>query len=415
MQKTRLTGLPGQPAALDWGATRETTMYFDFDYYWRVLRHVWKLQDYPAKPKMLLRLLVVVPLVSAIHAVFFLLDYIFFPRLWSQQMRTPVFIVGHGRSGTTLLHRLLAADEKRFSYPLYWEMFFPSLLEKKIIRGLGWLDQRALGGACKRKLVAWDDKTFGPYRHMHYMSLWASEEDCFAMTAAFVTQQWSLDIPMMDVIDIFHVDQMPQKRKRWLHHYRELMKRQLLLNGGDKVHLAKNPVMSGWVESLIEAFPDARILVMVRDPVQCIPSVLKLVEVAWGSRGWTREDYGTSLDLLTDIAFEHFHNPHRVLALRPDTPHMFVDYRDLTSDPQATVKAVYAALGMTMTRAYESWLAAQADRERTHNSKFEYSIDDYDLSLQRIETELETLYQRYEWPRPSAAGTVATEANHETS
>lgn len=386
-------------------------MYFDFDYYWRVLRHVWNLQDYPAKPKMLLRLLLVVPLTSSIHAVFFLLDYVFFPRLWGQKMLTPVFIVGHGRSGTTLLHRLLAADSERFSYPLYWEMFFPSLLEKKIIRGLGWLDHHLLRGACKRKLVAWDDKTFGPYRHMHYMSLWASEEDCFAMTAAFVTQQWSLDIPMMDVIDIFHVDQMPRKRKRWLHHYRELMKRQLLLNGGDKVHLAKNPVMSGWVEALIEAFPDARILVMVRDPVQCIPSVLKLVEVAWQARGWTRQDYATSLELLTDIAFEHFHNPHRALARHPQTPQMFVDYRDLTSDPQATVTAVYDALGMTMAPDYRAWLAAQADRERTHNSKFEYSIDDYDLSLQRIETELEDLYQRYQWPRPSAAG----EEMHESS
>jgi hypothetical protein len=30
-------------------------MYFDFDYYWRVVRHVWGLQNYPAKPRMLLR------------------------------------------------------------------------------------------------------------------------------------------------------------------------------------------------------------------------------------------------------------------------------------------------------------------------------------------------------------------------
>jgi hypothetical protein len=110
----------------------------------------------------------------------------------------------------------------------------------------------------ERRLVAWDDKTFGPYRHAHDMSLWNSEEDQFVMKAAFVTQQWALDIPMMDIIDIFHIDQMPAKKRRWLHHYRECVKRQLLLNGGEKMHLNKNPVMSGWVNRLIQTFPDAR-------------------------------------------------------------------------------------------------------------------------------------------------------------
>jgi hypothetical protein len=193
------------------------------------------------------------------------LDYVFFPRLWRQEVERPVFIVGHARSGTTLAHRLLAADGDTFSYFLYWEMFFPSLLQKKIIRALGWIDENWLGRFFNKRL-----------------HLWNSEEDQFVMRAAFVTQQWSLDVPMMDVIDIFHVDQMPtRKRRRWMHHYRECVKRQLLLNGGNKTHLSKNPVMSGWVQAIIETFPDARIAVMMRDPGQCIPSVLKLVELTW--------------------------------------------------------------------------------------------------------------------------------------
>jgi hypothetical protein len=377
-------------------------MYFDIDYYWRVLRHVWGLQNYPAKPRMLFRLLVVVPLTSLFHAVFFLLDYVFFPKLWRQKLEAPVFIVGHARSGTTLMHRLMSADSDRFSYPLYWEMFFPSLLQKKIIRGLGWIDQHWFGGPVRRRLQAWDEKTFGPYRHMHNMSLWNSEEDCFAMTAAFVTQQWALDIPMMDVIDIFHLDRMPARRKRWLHHYKELMKRQLLLNGGNRIHLAKNPVMSGWVDSLIDTFPDARIVVMMRNPAQCIPSVLKLVELSWKGKGWSRADYARSLEVLTEVSFDHFHNPRAALARNPDTPHVVVDYRDLTAAPRETVLAVYRALDLEVTPQYDSYLKAQAEREKTHNSRFEYSIEDYDLSLERIESELADFYDEYQWPRGEA-------------
>lgn len=385
-------------------------MYFDLDYWWRVLRHVWSLKHWSGRPRMLARLLLWIPLCTLLHSVCFLLDYLLFPRLWRQRVEQPVFIVGHARSGTTLMHRLMSADGDKFSYFLYWEMFFPSLLQKKVIRAAGWMDKHWLGGIIRRRLQAWDDRTFGPYRHMHKMSLWNSEEDCFALQAAFVSQQWSLDIPMMDVVDFFHLDQMPGKRRRWLHHYRELVKRQLLLNGGDKIHLSKNPVMSGWLDALLEAFPDARIVVMLRDPAECIPSCLKLVEASWKGKGWQAQDYKRSLDILTDIAFEHFHNPRQVLAAHPDTPQVMVDYRRLTGEPRETVHAVYRAMGIELSPAFDRWLAAQAEREKKHHSKFEYSLGEFRLAPRRIEEELAEFYREYQWPRQS--GLAQQEAEH---
>ena len=126
-------------------------MYFDFQYYWRVLHHVWGLKHWPGRRRLLCRLLLLVPLATLFHAICFVLDYAFFPRLWRQRVQCPVFIVGHARSGTTLAHRLLAADGDTFSYFLYWETFFPSLLQKKCIRLLGWLDDQWLGGVLHRR------------------------------------------------------------------------------------------------------------------------------------------------------------------------------------------------------------------------------------------------------------------------
>jgi hypothetical protein len=224
------------------------------------------------------------------------------------------------------------------------------------------------------------------------------------MAAAFVTQQWSLEIPMMDVIDLFHVDQMPAKRARWLAHYRELVKRQLLLNGGgEKVHLSKNPLMSGWVDSLIETFPDARIVVMMRDPAECIPSCLKLVEVTWKAKGWERGAYLQSLNVLTDICFDHFHNPRQQLARHPETPQVVVDYRELIAQPHQVVVDVYQALSISLAAPYDAWLSAQAEREKKHLSRFEYSLGEFDVSQQRIEQELNEFYAQYNWPRGDTA------------
>lgn len=375
-------------------------MYFDLEYYWRVLRHVWSLKSWPGRPKMLLRLLVLVPLEYMFNAVCFLLDYVLFPSLWRTRVQKPVFIIGHARSGTTLAHRLLAADGETFSYFLYWEMFFPSLLQKKFIRLLGVLDERLLKRRVNKRLVAWDDKTFGPYRHMHDMSLWNSEEDQFVMRAAFLSQQWSLDIPMMDVIDIFHVDQMPvEKRRRWLHHYRECIKRQLALNGADKVHLSKNPVMCGWVQSLIDTFPDARIIVLMRNPGECIPSVLKLVQVSWKGKGWRPEDYAVSQEILTDVSFESFTHPADVLAQNLNTPAAIIDYRELTTQPRATIHKAYADLGMRISPAFDAYLEKQEAREKAHKTHFAYSAGEFGLTHAEIESRLDEFYAQYGWPK----------------
>lgn len=374
-------------------------MYFDIDYYFRVLRHVWQLPRWPGKNRLLCRLLLGVPLGALFHSLCFALDYLLFPRLWRQQVERPVFIVGHARSGTTLAHRLLAADGDQFSYFLYWELFFPSLLQKKVIRGLGRLDA-LLGGPCRKRLQRWDDKMFGRTRHIHNMSLWNAEEDQFVMRAAFVTQQWALDVPMMDKIDLYHVDQMPEKkRRRWLHHYRECVKRQLLLNGGKGTHLSKNPLMCGWVGALKETFPDARFVVMLRNPNECIPSTLALLELNWKGRGWRPEQYRKSLEVMTDISFESMRHPKAVLANHPQS--IFVDYRQITAQPRDTVHQIYQTLSLTVSPDFDQYLSAQQDRERSHRSAFRYNIDDYAVSVSDIENALSAMFDEYQWPRLS--------------
>ena len=388
-------------------------MYFDFYIYRRVVAFAWARRHWPGRARMLRRLLVVEPLLAVLQNLFMLLDYAFFPALWRQRVVAPVFIVGHARSGTTLMHRLMAADGERFGYFLYWEMFLPSLTLKKLVRGIGWLDEQVLGSAIYKRLRAWDDRTFGPFRHMHDMSLWNPEEDQFVMSSAFVTQQWQLELPLMHEIDIFHVDALsPQRRRRWFRFYRECVKRQLVLHGSHKTHLSKNPVMSGWVNGLLEAFPDARIVVMVRDPVQCIPSTLKLLESNWASKRWTREDYLPALRTMTEVSFESFDLPQAALAAHPEAPQCVVDYRELTRAPRETVERVYAALGIEVSPAFSDYLKAQEEREKGHASHFEYSIDDYEIGVREIEQRLAAHYDRFGWPRASER--AATETRKES-
>jgi hypothetical protein len=83
-----------------------------------------------------------------------------------------------------------------------------------------------------------------------------------------------------------------------------------------------------------------------------------------------------------------------------------VDYRDLTGTPRSTVQDIYRALDMPLSDSYDQFLQSQEEREKGHKSNFEYSIDDYEVSRQRIESELYDFYDVYSWPRANSTAPV---------
>jgi hypothetical protein len=207
----------------------------------------------------------------------------------------------------------------------------------------------------------------------------------------------------MGDLDFYHVDRWPErKRRRLMRFYRECVKRQLLLNGAERIHLSKNPVFAGRVESLIEAFPDARIVVPLRNPYETIPSLLKLMRVGWKRLGWDEERQLRCLRILAEQSFETYLHPLEVLERHPETPHAVVDYRDAVSDPAATIEQVYQQLGFPITPAYREVLLAEGVRAREHRSGHAYSLEEFGLEADAIRGRLAGLFDRYGWDAGSA-------------
>src|SRR5215468_1185270 len=124
-------------------------------------------EDNPAaRRRLFLVLLVLVPVVASVNAACFFLDGILFPGLHRVRVRAPVFNVGHARSGTTLMHRVMSLDGERF---------LPSILQKKLVRALGRLDARLLGGRIDARIKAWERRKFAATDDMHKTSLTAHE------------------------------------------------------------------------------------------------------------------------------------------------------------------------------------------------------------------------------------------------
>lgn len=372
--------------------------HFDFGNYFRMLALAWREKNPRARRTYLRVLLLWVPPVATFHALCFFLDGLLFPSLWRTDVKAPVFVIGHARSGTTLLHRLMSRDEGRFSAFRLYELYFPSLLQKKLIRLGARLDARWLGGALEKRVRAWEERRYGAMRGVHPMGLGEYEEDDIVLYYSCASGFWITKLPYMGDLDFYHVDDWPaRKRRRLMRFYRDCIRRQLVLNGGDRIHLSKNPVFAGRVGSLIEAFPDARFVVPLRNPYETIPSLLKLMRLSWKRLRWDEERQRRCLRILAEQSFETYQRPLEVLARHPETRHAIVDYRDAAADPVATIEQVYKQLDLPMTPDFRALLQAEGARARGHRSAHAYSLEEFGLEAGAIRARLAPLFERYGW------------------
>jgi len=379
--------------------------HFDFATWRHMLRLAWNEKHPLARRYYLAVLLLWVPPVAAFHALCFFLDGILFPGLWTVEIRAPVFVVGHARSGTTLVHRLMSRDEGRFSSFLMYELYFPSLLQKKLIRAVARLDHRVLGGALERRVRAWEDRRYAKMRAVHEMGLDKPEEDDLVFYYSCASGFWITKMPYMGDLDFYHVDRWPERRRRRLmRFYRDCVRRQLYLNGADRIHLSKNPVFAGRVEALIEAFPDARIVVPIRNPYETIPSLLKLVSSGWRRLKWDPERVERCLRIMAEQSFHTYTHPLEVLERHPATARAVIDYTELVADPAATIEQAYRDLDLPMTESFREVLAQQGKRAQEHRSGHSYSLEEFGLEADAIRAALPDLFERYGWDTDPSHG-----------
>ena len=280
-----------------------------------------------------------------------------------------------------------------------WEMFLPSLTQRWLVRRAAALDAR-LGAPLGRRIRAFEDRAFAKGRQMHPMGLDQPEEDEFLMALPFCSATVALIFPFLRELqpwDRFDERLPARRRRRILRFYREAVRRQLHRSGPERTHLAKNPVFSGKVASLLEDFPDARFVVCVRSPFETIPSLQKMMERNWKASDVDRARIADSLEVLAENSFAAYWHPFEVLDARPDVIWTTVRYEALVARPRETVEDVYRELGLPVTPALREALEAEEARAREHRSEHVYSLDEYGLTRDRIRTELEPLFERFGW------------------
>ena len=369
------------------------------------LRQVWhSLTDTtgtPARltPKRIIFLILFFPiflLVRLVNIISFRLDEFFHRDYHQQQLSQPVFILGNPRSGTTFLHRLLARDRRNFSFMRMWEIYFaPSITQRKLF----WLAQKLdnLFGAPLQRAILYREQQMWMNNNIHMTSLTEADEDEAVLFNIWSSIFTSVFFPHPDLVRqyAFFDKRVPRReRRRVMAFYKTCLQRHLYAHDSDKHIISKNPTFSPKVDALYETFPDARIIYLVRNPLNTIPSMISWLTFQWKQFCDPEERYMFK-EYVMEMAEEWYRYPLQRLAQAPPKSYLIVRYEDLADDPDAVIRHIYDHFGFPISRRFARILARQSRKAKRFKSKHEYSLQEMGLDEKRIRRRFKFVFDRF--------------------
>lgn len=246
--------------------------------------------------------------------------------------KAPIFILGHWRSGTTLLHELLVTDA-RFASPSTFQCFAPShflLSGPLMVRFGGFLlpERRPMDNMAAGWQLPQEDE-------FALMNLGAPTP--YLRIAFPQTQPKLLEyLNMGDVSD--------EDRKAWRSKFLWFLKVLTFHNSGKQLVL-KSPPHTGRISELVAMFPDAKFIHLTRDPCKLYASTQRL----WKSLDSVQalhapandEAIGEYVQECLTTMYSRFEESRREVD-----PDRIVDvrYEDLVAEPMETVRSLYERL-----------------------------------------------------------------------
>jgi Sulfotransferase family len=306
------------------------------------------------------------------------------PECLHTEIQTPLVIVGLPRTGTTTLQKLMSLDPQ-FQGLEYWIAPNPMVRPPR--------DQWESNPLYRATVAAVEaaDRDDPMSRQIHDVVAGEPDECLYMMLQRFVHNTFGASIGTPSYDDWW----MTQDETPNYYRHRDNLK----LIGFKEPHkrwLLRNISHLLYLDSLLEVFPDANIILTHRDPVAVVPSVCSLIMIG------RRAILGPAADPhqcgrreleLWKIGIER---ALKVRDLHPDNSFLDVYFRDLVDDTMSTVRGIYQYFDLKLDEATEHRMQAWLDaHSHTRPGFHKYTPEQYGLTAHEIRRKYADYIERY--------------------
>ena len=321
--------------------------------------------------------------------LFMFLDKFFYFSLSKISINDPIVIVGNPRSGTTFLQRFLVSNGFGQGSQL-WQMIYPSIILQKLLKPI--LPLLEFISPAKHHSTA-----------AHKTSLSSVETDDVGMLFRFFDGfflygfflSWSKK-------DLFNwVD--PEIRDNSIRDFNWLesvWKRVLINSNSDRV-VAKLFSVSANCPKFQARYPNSKLLYMVRNPIDVIPSGLSLVtgvlDKKFGFWNRSREDrdrfvsnlYRGLVELL--LRFERDWRNNNIDKKKV----LIVKYDAMMNDFDSLMNEIILFTDHNSTSSLKSSVKETSDKQKIYKSKHKYDLSKFGLTKDKIEQDCKKYYETF--------------------
>ena len=271
----------------------------------------------------------------------------------------PVFVLGHWRAGTTFLHELLCCDPRMVG-PTGYQCFLPGHF---LFSQPSLLPVLSLVMPKSRPMDDMDLKLNNP------------QEDELAMLALTgTTNHGSIIFPEAGPAGEAYLSLRslsPKARDQWLQTWLYFLKSVVLRAGMDRRLVLKSPQHTARVQTILQVFPDAKFVHIVRSPVEVYSSTLRtwraLAQVHGlqnvdGLEPWLEESVLRTFEEMY-ACFEEDR------ALVPDGNLVELRYEEFVADPKQLLAQLYEVLDLGDFALVEAEVDARLAQSRDYRPR----------------------------------------------
>ena len=309
------------------------------------------------------------------------------PQALDEEVKIACAVIGLPRTGSTVIHRLLASSPKLTSL-FWWETAFPLPIPGEQ-PGDPSPRQEAAKGFVDYLLNEWPD-----FESIDPMDAMAVNEEVVLLDRTFLSTTYDSMMPIHDY-GIWQADQDHTRAYQDLLIWMKVIQHQSPWRRGRKWVLKTPHHVLGGMSGLLSVFPEARLIMTHRDVGQVLPSYCSMCASLSISTSTTyrREDQGAHWTRRFKTGLE------RLIALRETLPKgkiVDIRYQETVSDPIGVAQKLMEAMGLDFDEIDRAaMVACMAENARDNRPPHKYAAEQFGLSADTIALDFAFYHERY--------------------